>query len=139
MHRNPEDRDCSNSEPYTHHRSSPGKKEPHPEILIVEDDGILQRLIADVFARHFKVTMARTAADAVDLYIQCAPDAMLLNIGLPDASGFDVLARLRCLDPHAYIVMLSGQASRENILRATELGARNSSASPSLPKSSCRV
>ena len=48
------------------------EKRTAPQILIVEDDGIMQRLIADVFVRQFKVTMARTGADALDLYIQCA-------------------------------------------------------------------
>lgn len=95
-----------------------------PQILIVEDDGFVQRLLGTLFAPHFKLTMARTGADAVDLYLQCAPDVVLLNIGLPDRSGFEVLTRIRALDPYAHIIMLSGQASRENVLRATELGAK---------------
>ena len=53
-----------------------------------------------------------------------APDAVLLNIGLPDASGLEVLKCIRALDPYAYVVMLTGQASRENVLQATQLGAK---------------
>jgi len=96
-----------------------------PEILLVEDDVFLQRLVSNLFVKNFRVTVARSGADALDLYIQSAPDIVFLNIGLPDISGFEVLVSILELDPDAYIVVLSGQGNRDNVLRSIDLGAKS--------------
>ncbi len=106
------------------------EKRTVPQILLVEDKSFYQRLVSDLFIKDFMLTIARCGADALDLYIQSAPDLVLLNIGLPDTSGFDVLTRLLELDAEAYVVMLSGQRSRENVLHAVDSGAKDFVAKP---------
>jgi two-component system chemotaxis response regulator CheY len=49
---------------------------------------------------------------------------LFLDIGLPDIDGLKVLERIFKLDPQAYVVMFSGNGSKEHIMRAVELGAR---------------
>ena len=56
---------------------------------------------------------------------QPLPDMVLLDIGLPDTSGFDVLARMRAhpqLKPIP-VIMLTGQAQREDVMRGLAGGA----------------
>jgi len=110
------------------------KKRMVADILVVEDDAFLQRLVSNLFTKDFRVTSARSGADALDLYIQQAPDVMFLDIGLPDTSGHNILARILELDPDAYIVMLSGQGSRENVLHAMERGAKGFIGKPFTPE-----
>jgi two-component system chemotaxis response regulator CheY len=109
------------------------KKRKVPNILIVEDDTFLQRLVGDLFTKSFSVKGTQCGADAIDFYIQQAPDVVLLDIGLPDMGGLDILARILELDPDAYIVMLSGQGNRNNVLQAMEHGAKGFVGKPFTP------
>jgi len=65
-------------------------------VLIVEDDKGFSDILAD-FARskHFKVYQACTGREGLRLARQEQPDAMLLDIRLPDMSGWEVLRQLR--------------------------------------------
>lgn len=110
------------------------KKRTTPDILVVEDDAFLQRLVGNLFTKDFRVMSAKSGADALDLYVQQAPDMVFLDIGLPDINGHDVLAKLLELDPYAYVVMLSGLASRENVLKCLEQGAKGFVGKPFTPE-----
>jgi len=106
------------------------EKRTVPQILIVEDDPFFQRLIGGLFTKAFRMTIAKSGADALDLYIQAAPDLVLLNIGLPDISGFEVLRNILDVDPYAHVVMLSAQGSRDNVVRTMHDGAKGFVAKP---------
>ncbi|MGH2347210.1 MAG: response regulator [Chloroflexota bacterium] len=65
-------------------------------ILIVEDDPTMVRAIArNLEARGYAVRYAATVADAADAVRQAVPDLLLLDIDLPDGSGWEVLRALR--------------------------------------------
>lgn len=92
-------------------------------IMVVEDDVITRRIVTGTFKEHYAVITAVNAQEAVAGYLMHAPDIVFLDIGLPDASGFDVLRRIMECDPDAYIVMFSGNCYLDNITRALSTGA----------------
>ena len=95
-----------------------------PEMLIVEDDHFTQRLIAKTIDPRIHVTFADNAKDALLHYIALAPDMVLLDIGLPDINGHEVMQHILAIDGDAYIVMLSGNADTKNVIRSVENGAQ---------------
>jgi DNA-binding response OmpR family regulator len=65
-------------------------------VLIVEDEATLRRVIAtNLRARGHDVAEVETAAQALARLAASPPDLMLLDINLPDRSGWDVLRELR--------------------------------------------
>lgn len=104
--------------------SAKRKKRQNIGILIVEDDLFSQRLVAKSLEREFDVFTAASGQDAIFAYITHAPDIVFLDIGLPDASGLEVLQKLQEMDPDLYVVMLSANGNRANILKAVENGAK---------------
>jgi DNA-binding response OmpR family regulator len=68
----------------------------YPVVLIVEDEGTLRQVIArNLAARGHQVLEAETAADAIEQAATKRPDLLLLDINLPDRSGWDVLRVLQ--------------------------------------------
>jgi PAS domain S-box-containing protein len=73
--------------------SVPGEK---ARVLVVEDDLDLARMIGDVFARDtIEVEMAHTRQEALDACFAFQPNLLVLDIGLPDGDGFNVVDWLR--------------------------------------------
>lgn len=65
------------------------------QVVFAEDDDVFRRLIARNLAqRGVAVREARTAAEAVAAVIERRPDLLLLDLDLPDRSGWDVLREL---------------------------------------------
>ncbi|HRI39503.1 MAG TPA: response regulator, partial [Nitrospira sp.] len=65
-------------------------------VLIVEDDQTFARILSDLaHEQRFQVLIAGTAAEALILAPQFLPNAIVMDIGLPDTSGLSVLDRLK--------------------------------------------
>lgn len=107
------------------------RKARQPEyVLVVEDDTLTSRVVSNAFKDRYVLVNARDAKEAVAQYLTCAPDIVFLDIGLPDASGFDVLRQIMACDKDAYVVMFSSNNSAENIARALNEGAAGFVAKP---------
>lgn len=77
-------------------------------ILLVEDEPRLRRtLVLSLRGRDFQVTEAATAAEAVRAALATPFDLMLLDVNLPDATGWDVLRQLRDAGRDVPAVVLS--------------------------------
>jgi excisionase family DNA binding protein len=63
---------------------------PRPRILIVDDDRDFAELLTDALRDHFEVQTAGSALEAASRLPVFRPDAILLDIRLPDLSGLDV-------------------------------------------------
>ncbi|MEU4584662.1 response regulator transcription factor [Kitasatospora aureofaciens] len=92
-------------------------------VLLVDDDPLLLRTLRiNLSARHYTVLTAHSGQEALATAEHEHPDAVLLDLGLPDLGGVDVLQRLRaCLD--APIIVLSGRTEPEEMIRALDAGA----------------
>jgi two-component system response regulator RegX3 len=92
-------------------------------ILLVEDEeSITEPLTAALAREGFDAHPARSAAEALELAPRLRPDLVLLDVGLPDASGFDVLRELR-KDSRVPVVMLTARAEEADRIVGLELGA----------------
>jgi two-component system chemotaxis response regulator CheY len=94
------------------------------EVMVVEDDPFSQKLAKNALNNKYSYSMTDDGQGAVMNYIAKAPDVLFLDIGLPDIDGHAVLKKIFELDPHAYIVMFSGNGDKENVMKAIQLGAK---------------
>lgn len=101
-----------------------------PNIVVVEDDPFTRRLINNVLKEQCDITFAVDGNDAISAYLLHAPHILFLDIGLPDVSGHSVLDKIIAADADAYIIMLSGNSDRDNVLAAMQHGAKGFIAKP---------
>lgn len=99
-------------------------------ILVAEDDPATRRFLADeLSADGFEVLCAESAADTLRTLATKFPDLAVLDVGLPDGSGLDVLRRIRSadgssrLDADLPVLVLSGRCTDTDRVRAFERGA----------------
>lgn len=96
------------------------------QIALVEDDlfyiEFLSNAIGDVddFCLH---SSALDVASAIKLLRRAAPDILLIDIGLPDGSGIEVVQKAKVAWPQCHIVVISAFGSLNNILAAIKAGA----------------
>jgi DNA-binding response OmpR family regulator len=98
---------------------------PIYHMLIVEDDADVAQALQDFFTlQGYHVTHATQGAQALDLVKNDHRfDIVLLDIILPDQSGFEVLQKLRQQDLSVPVLVLTGKGDRENLLQGFGLGA----------------
>jgi two-component system, OmpR family, KDP operon response regulator KdpE len=93
------------------------------EILVIDDEPQIRKLLSIVLESDgYKVYTAQTGQEGISLAASRKPDIILLDLGLPDQSGIDVLKDLRqwYLQP---ILIISVQNREEDIIGALDLGA----------------
>lgn len=95
-----------------------------PCVLLVDDDMITLRLARSTLGGNFGIVTASSGVDAYNAYLLNAPDVVFMDIGLPDTDGHSVLRRIMAIDPAAYVVMLSANSYRDDILKALQIGAK---------------
>jgi PAS domain S-box-containing protein len=94
------------------------------EVLVVEDDAPIRRLVRAELARHgLVVSEATSLASARQVLHGRAVDMVILDLTLPDGSGLDILRELRQAGSAAHVIVLSGAVSEVDRVRALELGA----------------
>jgi CheY-like chemotaxis protein len=89
-------------------------------ILLVEDHAIFARSVKTALNKH-KVIFARSVEEAIEHYKQEIPDIVLLDINLPDGTGYDALKEIREFDPESFVVMLTGSSQKEDVVKSKEL------------------
>ena len=95
-----------------------------PLVLVVEDDQITRTLAGNVLSSTFELAYAKSGEEAIREFVNSAPDAVFLDIGLPDIGGHEVLECIFQIDPEAHVIMFSGRKDKDNIMHALELGAK---------------
>lgn len=96
------------------------------KILIVEDDEFLQQMYATKLdLEGFKVLEASNGLQGLKVAQREKPDLILLDLNLPELSGFEVLSQLKREDntKNIKVLVLSNYSQKDNIDRCLELGA----------------
>ena len=104
-------------------------------ILIVEDDAALRATLAEqimLAGSEFHIVEAETAADADAKLSEgnARYDAILLDIGLPDADGREFCAKLRRDGRRMPVIMLTGADAEQDVVRGLDAGANDYIAKP---------
>lgn len=107
---------------------APLAKEPRQIVVLIVEDDPDQAALADlrVSMAGYQVRLARSCAELVsEIRTRAPPDAVLLDVMLPDGSGFDVLASIRRHPKLALlpVVMLTVLAGADDVRRGLTLGA----------------
>ncbi|WP_433432077.1 response regulator [Nonomuraea sp. CA-141351] len=93
------------------------------KILVVDDEPqILRALRINLAARHYEVAVAADGASALRQAADWQPDLVVLDLGLPDIDGVDVIHGLRGWT-RIPIVVLSGRAGNQDKIEALDAGA----------------
>jgi DNA-binding response OmpR family regulator len=93
-------------------------------ILVIEDDPAIGQSLLDGFRQHgFHADVCKTGSSGVEYAQKHSPHLILLDIRLPDGSGFDVCRRMRSLGLHQPIIMLTAQHDEVDKILGLEMGA----------------
>ncbi|WP_203902267.1 response regulator transcription factor [Virgisporangium aliadipatigenens] len=94
-----------------------------PKVLIVEDDSTIRTgVVRALTERGHTVVSAATAMEGLKQAVSEKPDVLLLDLGLPDADGREMLRMLRAVSQVPVIVVTARRAERE-IVQALDAGA----------------
>ena len=96
------------------------------KILVVDDSHVIRRMVEVVLGQiQLRVTTVPSGTLACEILGTDPPDLVVLDVGLPDMTGWDVLDFVRSrpdLDGTP-IIMLTGRADADDVDRAAEMGA----------------
>jgi DNA-binding response OmpR family regulator len=104
------------------------KGNPHfnpVKVMAIEDDKYIReaiRLCFKIFWPEADVNFADDGQSGIEITRSNSPDIILLDLGLPDINGYEVLTILRSFT-RAPIIVLSATRDRENIVKAVQCGA----------------
>lgn len=94
-----------------------------PLILVVEDDAPIRNLITTTLkTQDYKYIAAATASEALQQATIHAPDVMLLDLGLPDLDGIEVIRRIRSWSAMP-IIVISARSEDSDKIEALDSGA----------------
>lgn len=95
-----------------------------PLILIIDDDPHLRKTLSDILrAKGYQTLAAEDGTEGLALIGQHPVNLALIDLGLPDISGLDVLKRIRADYPHTETIILTGNATLDSAIEATNKGA----------------
>lgn len=96
---------------------------PHSVLLIEDDEGVAVSLADGVGREGYEVHWEATARGGVAYAREHNPHLIILDVRLPDGSGFDVCRELRSLGLHQPILMLTVQSDELDKVLGLEMGA----------------
>jgi two-component system, OmpR family, KDP operon response regulator KdpE len=106
------------------HSHHPAGDDGHPRLLLVEDDPqIVRALLPGLRYSGHDVCVAGTGAEARASASDSAPDIAIIDIGLPDLDGKELIGDFAGV-PGTAVIVISARDSVEERRRALELGAR---------------
>ncbi|MGZ4506874.1 MAG: response regulator [Blastococcus sp.] len=93
-------------------------------VLVVEDEPQLRRTLSlNLQARGYRVSDAATGSDALQTSRELRPDVIVLDLGLPDMDGLEVIRRIREGAGALPIIVLSARSASQEKVAALDLGA----------------
>lgn len=94
-------------------------------ILIIDDEEPIRRLLEiTLSANNYKISEASTGIEGLTLASSIQPGLIILDLGLPDADGLDILKKLREWYQKP-VIILSVRSSESDIIKALDLGAND--------------
>lgn len=103
--------------------SNPGAVRGGRVLIIDDDEGVRSVCAAIVSSARLTPVLAADGDEARRLVATFTPDYILLDLGLPDGDGLDLLRDLRKTAPTARVVMITGYASVDLAVESIKLGA----------------
>lgn len=93
-------------------------------LLVVEDDSGIRKMLVDLLkTNHYQVEAVQTAEDALHYLKTYVYDLVILDRGLPDGEGLDVLKEARAAGKHMPVLMLTARGTLDDKEEGLESGA----------------
>ena len=95
------------------------------KILVIEDDDNICSVLETILeANNYQVLIAKTCQQGIMMYTSHLPDLVLLDLGLPDKDGLEVIRAARSSDAKP-IIVLSARSNEADKVAALDLGAND--------------
>ena len=93
-------------------------------VLIIEDERAISNFIGRALAANdYRTIPAYTGKEGLSLFFSHGPDLVLLDLGLPDMDGLDILSQLRGLPREVPVIIISARDRESEKVRALDMGA----------------
>ncbi len=94
-------------------------------VFIVEDDPVTLKVLIKVVEKEPQLTLAGTASSYSEARatLDCQPNILLADIGLPDGSGIDLIQKAKRECPDTEIMVISSYGDESHVVEAIEAGA----------------
>jgi DNA-binding NtrC family response regulator len=100
-------------------------------IVVIDDERTIQATLSHVLQRHgYTVHIGQNASQGQKQVAEAKPDLVLLDLGLPDADGLDVLRKIKADHPDVPVMILTAHDSLANAIESIKLGAFHFLAKP---------
>jgi two-component system nitrogen regulation response regulator GlnG len=94
-----------------------------PEVLLIDDEPAIRHAFRKAFQAEHALRFAGTAAEGAAEFQARRPDAVVLDVYLPDASGLDTFRRLKAIDARVPVVLITGHGTTDLAIEAIKEGA----------------
>lgn len=95
-----------------------------PKLLLVDDEPVICQTFRWVFAKpDLEIIIAGTVADGWERVQKDRPDAIILDLQLPDGSGMDLFHKIRGADPKRPVIFITAHGTTDTAIEAMKLGA----------------
>ena len=96
------------------------------KVMVVDDAQFMRLQISKLLTKQgYEVVEAADGEQAVAVYRSANPDAVLMDITMPQKDGLEALAEIRQLDPQAKVIMLTAVGQQSVVLQAVQAGAKD--------------
>jgi|WetSurMetagenome_2_1015567.scaffolds.fasta_scaffold00053_59 diguanylate cyclase (GGDEF)-like protein/PAS domain S-box-containing protein len=93
-------------------------------ILLIDDDLNIRKTLSDILEiKGYKSSSVGTGREGLDFIRKFSPKLAIIDLGLPDMSGLEVLSRINTDNPSTEAIILTGNASLDTAIEATNKGA----------------
>ena len=94
------------------------------KILVVDDAALMRMKCRDLLTKAgYDVSEAINGVDAVESYEKIRPDAVLLDLTMPDMDGLTALRAIMRMDPAAKVTMVTATGQQNIVIEALKSGA----------------
>ena len=101
------------------------------KVLVIDDDAVVRDVIGEMLlGAGYEVVTAKTAAEALELFMDDEVRLVVSDIVMPDLSGLELLEAMRLHRPSLPIVLVTGDNTRDNLTEALTRGADGLVAKP---------
>lgn len=94
------------------------------KVLIADDNEFVRFLVKKWLEASAVIHEVGHGNDVVETYKNIKPDVLFLDIHLPGKNGCDILREIMSHDPSAFVIMLSADSKRENVIFTIQAGAK---------------